>query len=194
LKVEEDPMNSKLMRAGAWTGAALLGAGLASGITWAAASSNGSGTTHAGAAAVPAATSSADPRPGGRPNARMGRFGGLGPLAKAFLGGGRGHGGGPHAAAGRLEFGSMTVRGKNGDVTENFQQGKVMAVTANSVEVTSTDGHDATYAVTSATMVRAAGKRATIGAVDKGDNVWVLAQGTSAQRIFDPKGAAGTSP
>jgi hypothetical protein len=156
-------LTTRWARVGAWTTAAVLGAGLASGVTWAAAaggSSAPSSQTAAshGHAAHPAA---------GRAGRRAGR------LRRRLLR--------------RIEHGSLTLRAKTATVTVDVQKGIVSDVSPTSVTVTSRDGFKKMYDVTSASKVRAKGEKSSIKSVKDGNGVLVIASSGDVRRLFDPR-------
>jgi hypothetical protein len=156
---------SRWSRVGAWTTSVALGAALASGIGWAAASGSSTGS----------ATPSASPSASKTTHAASGRAKRGGRLLR------------------RTEHGQLTLRTKTGTTTVDLQRGTVSAVSASSVSVTSKDGHRATYAVSSTSKVRVAGKTASITDVHDGDRVLVLGSAGHLQRLGDPQRAKASS-
>jgi hypothetical protein len=96
---------------------------------------------------------------------------------------------------GRIEHGEFTVRAKQRDVVLDVQRGQVTMVSPSSVTVDSVDGYTATYVVDTTTKVRKNKASATIGDVQTGDWVSVLASKSdgatsTARRIVDAGAAA----
>jgi hypothetical protein len=154
-------MDRRWVRAGSWSAAAVLGAGLLSGVSWAAAAgggSTGSAPSSAGAASSPSAGAAAHR---GRPGLLR-----------------------------RLEHGELTIRTRRGDETLDVQQGTADPVSSTSVTVTSRDGFRATYALTSTTRVWSHGSRVSPSAIHQGDKVRVVGEGGRALRVFDPTASA----
>jgi hypothetical protein len=150
-------LNSRWARIGAWTTAGVLGAGLASGVTWAAASG---GASHQSTQSAGSHAQTAHPAAGKAGRRRLLR---------------------------RLEHGSLTLRRKSATVTVDLQKGIVSDVSPTSVTVTSRDGFKTTYDVTSASKVRAKGKKSSINAVKDGNGVLVIAAGGDVRRLVDPR-------
>ena len=74
----------------------------------------------------------------------------------------------------RALHGEVTLGGKKAKVVD-FQRGTVKAVSDSSITVVSKDGFSATYVVDAKTKVRQAKEKATIGDVQTGDKVRVVA-------------------
>ncbi|MFQ6271026.1 hypothetical protein ACLLO4_31845 [Kutzneria viridogrisea] len=101
---------------------------------------------------------------------------------------GQGHKHGKAGLLARAEHGEVTLRGKQHRVVD-VQRGKVDAVSATAISVTSEDGFKATYTVNGDTKVRKDRKASAIGSVATGDQVLVVAtkSGTTltATRVVD---------
>lgn len=89
------------------------------------------------------------------------------------------------------EHGQLVTKGKGGSsVTHDLIHGTVTAVSPSAITVVAADKVSQTYVITADTKVRmrATRARASISAVHKGDDVFVLGTGTStftAKRVID---------
>lgn len=95
----------------------------------------------------------------------------------------------------RLEHGEFTVTRKNGSATYDVQRGHVTSVGASSLVVTSADGFEGDYAVTTQTRIRIDKGASNASAVHVGDRIAVLGSDGTAlvvidRRISDGAGAA----
>jgi hypothetical protein len=129
-----------------------------------------------GGAAIWAATSNdAGNRPGGGPGGPgFGRYGGpgFGPD-----GGGQLRDFGPAALADALHGEFVVADGS----TDLLQTGKVTAISATSISVSSTDGYAKTYVINSSTRI--AGGQASTDTIKTGDEVTVIAKQTDLSAI-----------
>ncbi len=101
----------------------------------------------------------------------------------------RGRGPRPPALLRHLEHGELTVSTRNGDKVVDVQQGEVVAVSADSITVTSRDGFEATYDVTDATHVRSGPQGGDISDIEAGDHVLVVANDDGTARLIcEPPG------
>jgi hypothetical protein len=91
----------------------------------------------------------------------------------------------------RALHGEVTVGGEKGTRVIDFQRGSVQSVSSTAITLKSTDGFTATYVVTADTNVRKNGAAATIGAIEKGDTVRVVALKSgstdTARLVAEPK-------
>ena len=157
----------RISKAAAAAASAIIGAGIAGGLTYAAVSAPAGAASDLGAAADNV-ISAAQPAsgPGSGPAGRHGGMGRRGVIA-------------------HLEHGQLTLRVKGGDRTVDLQRGTVSAVTPTSISVTSPDSFARTYTIDSSTKVRTRSGLASVSAVHKGDNVFVVASAGRALRILD---------
>lgn len=93
----------------------------------------------------------------------------------------------------RAVRGQITLRTRHGYLTVEFQRGVVTAVNGSEVTVRDVEGHSTSYLLGSTTKVRRLGITASPSAIQVGDRVLVIADGTAptALRIRD-NGPAGT--
>jgi len=84
----------------------------------------------------------------------------------------RGRGG---EAGGRTLHGQFTVQGQGGTAVVDVQRGQVTTASPTSVQVKSTDGFTASYAITGTTRIRDAGKSVGASDLTAGKQVAVVA-------------------
>ena len=154
-----------------WAATAIIGTGVAGGLTYAAVATPATASSDLGSA-VDSALSAATPDPGN------------GASAGLAAGGRRGMAMGRRGLLNRIEHGELTLRTKQGDRTVDLQRGVVSAVSPTSISVTSADKFPGTYTVDSSTKVRTRNGLVSISAVHTGDQVFVVASAGKAIRIL----------
>ena len=85
----------------------------------------------------------------------------------------------------RFEHGEFTVARKSGSATYDAQRGRVTSISATSLVVTSGDGFEGDYAVSTQTRIRVDKRRSNASAVHVGDQIAVLASDGKAIIVTD---------